>query len=219
MKEETKKTKPRVRRTTTKKPTRTKAIKKDTMELNETINVGESSQRKPRKDNLIECKHCHKVFEKGYSICPHCHKRQGGGLGLSFLIIFAALFLLGIIVFHFVDKYVYNHVGDDYKENCVLVDYENLVRHPKDYRGQDVKIIGEVVSVEGYDTGFGNEMTITINANLFENSDENLITITYKDKDYKQGFIAGDMITAYGVYDAINGNIPNIKAKIIVFGK
>ena len=224
MKEETKKTRPRstTKRGSTRKTTTKRAPKKiEVPELNETVNVAATTPKDVVVSNnsYVECNNCHQTFEKGYTVCPHCHKRQRSALNLTAVLICACVFILGIIVFHFADKYIYNNVDDNYKESCVLVDYENLVRHPKEFKGKDVKIIGEVVSVEGYDTGFGNDMIITINANLFENPNEHLITITYKDKHYEQGFIEGDMITAYGVYDSINGNVPNIKAKAITFGK
>lgn len=228
MKEENKKTKTTTKKTTEKKPIRktttkrgVKKAQKAEPNLNETI-TNQTVQKEAViiNDNLIECNNCHQKFEKGYSICPHCHKRQTPSVSLTFFIVFAVVFLFGIITFHFVDKYVLKNVVEtDYKDTCVLVDYENLVRHPKDYRSKDVKVIGEIVSVEGIDTGYGNNMHITINANLFENGAEHLITIDYSDTTYDQGFIEGDLITVYGTYESINGNIPNINAKFIVFGK
>ncbi len=238
MKEETKKrsvkkTAPK-KTTSSKKSTEKKTVRKtvpkkvkeeiiDSPILNETTKSEELNQEvtiNTDTSNLLECKYCHQKYEKGYTICPHCHKRQGNSIGLSFFIIFAVCFLFGIISFHFIDKYIIKKTNDtDYKDTCILVDYENLVRKPKDYKGKDVKVIGEVVKVEGYDTGYGNEMIITINANLFEGSAEHLITIDYSDNSYEQGFIEGDIITVYGKYNSINGNMPNIEAKYIVFGK
>lgn len=239
MKEETKK--PSAKKSTTKKASTTKkvaekktvkkvATKKPSQKaINQELNLNETIQNEEVKQevvinsdttNLVECKYCHQKFEKGYTICPHCHKRQGSGIGLAFFIVFGVVFLFGIISFHFIDKYILKNVVEtDYKDTCVLVDYENLVRHPKNYKGKDVKVIGTVVKVEGFDTGYGNEMTITINANLFEDGAEHLVTVYYSDNLYEQGFIEGDTITVYGTYDSINGNIPNIDAKFIVFGK
>ena len=228
MKEKNKKTKTTTKKTTEKKPIRkttTKRVVKKAQKaepnLNETItNQNVQKEAIIINDNLIECNNCHQKFEKGYTICPHCHKRQAPSISLTFFIVFAVVFLFGIISFHFIDKYVLKNVVEtDYKDTCVLVDYENLVRHPKDYRGKDVKVIGEIISVEGIDTGYGNNMHITINANLFEDGSEHLITIDYSDTTYDQGFIEGDLITVYGTYESINGNIPNINAKFIVFGK
>ena len=225
MKEEKKKTS--TKKNTEKKPVKknttktAKKIVKEDLNLNETITPIESKTKAViMSDNLLECSYCHQKYEKGYTICPHCHKRQKPSVSLTFFIVFAIVFLFGIISFHFIDKYVLNNeVEKDYKDTCVLVDYENLVRHPKEYKGKDVKVIGEIISVEGIDTGFSNDMIITINANLFENGSDHLITINYKDKLYDQGFIEGDLITVYGNYRSINGNIPNIDAKFIVFGK
>lgn len=238
MKEEKKKTsvtkkaavkKPSTKRTTVKKEVKKvtkkspkKIEKQEEPNLNETIIVNEEIKSEPviNNDNLIECNFCHQTFEKGYTICPHCHKRQKPSISLTFFIVFAIAFIFGIITFHFVNKYILKNVEEtDYKSSCILVDYENLVRHPKDYKGKDVKIIGEVVEVNGFDTNYGNNMTITINANLFDDGTKHLVTVDYMDRLYEEGFIEGDTITVYGKYLSINGNIPNIKAEFIIFGK
>lgn len=235
MKEEKKKTatkKTTVKKSTTKKePVKKEIIKKEQPKdikkvkekvepnLNETIIVKEENKKEPIiNHNLIECNFCHQKYDKGYSICPHCHKRQKPSISLTFFIIFALVFIFGIITFHFVNKYIIKNVDIDYKSSCILVDYENLVRHPKEYKGKDIRIIGEVVEVEGYDTNYGNSMIITLNANLFDDGTKHLITVNYIDRTYNEGFIAGDIVTVYGKYQSINGNIPNIKAEYIIFG-
>lgn len=211
-----------VKKTTVRKTAVKKAVPKveKSTNLNETINSPKEVQPVVVNDaNIVECKYCHERFEKGYTICPHCHKRLNSSVSLTFFIVFALAFLFGILVFHFTDKFLFSKTSPDYKDTCILVDYESLVRRPKDYKGKDVKIIAEVKSVQGFDTGFSNDMTLTVNAHLFEDSSEHLITVTYSDKNYDQGFIEGDIITIYGNYSSINGNVPNIDAKYIVYGK
>ena len=227
---EDKKVSKEVKKNNTKKNNTKKVVKKDVVRkprpkkeipnLNETITTDNTIKEEVviNNDNLVKCKYCHQEFEKGYTICPHCHRRQNT-LGYTFIIIFGIVFLFGIICFHFVDKYIFKEVKEDYTETCTLVDYETLVRHPKDYRGKDVKVIGKVVSVDGYDTGFSNNMYITINANLSDSGEEKLITLSFNDNTYDQGFIKNDLITAFGKYESINGNTPNIDAKFIVFGR
>ncbi len=209
------------KKTTRTRKTTSSRVKKN--ELNETISAISDEKKvvinSALDDNKIECVNCHEKFDRGYTICPHCHKRQSS-FEITFFVVFACVFLFAILVFHFVAKFAESkETHDDYKVTCVLVDYENLVRHPKDYKNKDIKMIGKVVSVEGVDDGYSNDMYITINANLFENGEERLITIEYSDKTYDIGFIEGDNIIAYGQYDKINGNVPNIKAKVIEFGK
>ena len=166
------------------------------------------------------CIHCHNYFDKGLTICPHCRKRQtNNSFGLTIAIVFGLVFLLFIIAGYFVDKYMINTSNEEeYKTSCKLVSYENLIRVPKDYKNQKIKIIGTVVSVSGIDDGYGNEMKISLNANLFENGTEQIIQVNFRDKDYSQGFMKGDLITVYGEYTAINGNEPEIDAEYIVFG-
>ncbi len=226
-------------KTVTKKTTKTSEVKKEPVKkvvkkssikkeeepviINETVSLTpEVITEEQPKEELVECIHCHKGFEKGLTICPHCRKRQKSNIAILFFIVFGCVFLLAIICFHFVEKYVIgnnSNYKDDYKENCILVDFENLVRHPKEYKHKDVKVIGTVMSVEGYDSGFSNNMVITINANLFENGVEQTMTVSFNDKEYSQGFLVGDLITIYGEYTEINGNVPNIKAKYIAFGR
>lgn len=188
--------------------------------LNET---NEEIKKEPiivtENENMEQCIYCHELFEKGYTICPHCHKRQKDNKLIVGLIIFAVCFLLVIIFSYFIGKESKALPFDDYVTKCSLVDYESLVRSPKNYLNNDIKIIGEVTSVTGTDTGLGNEMIITINGNLFDTTKNENIEIEFSDKNYEQGFIEGDVITIYGVYDAINGNTPHINAKHIKLGK
>ncbi len=93
-----------------------------------------------------------------------------------------------------------------------------MVRKPKEYKNKNVKVIGKVVSVTGEDKAAGNEMKIIIDANLFEGNNSQLIEVNFLDRNYEIGLLEGDLITVYGLYKAINGNIPKIESKYIVFG-
>lgn len=205
------------KKTTTKKP-------KSSITLNETVNLeNDKTENKTEEVAMISgqmCKYCHNYFEKGLTICPHCRKRQTKNtVGLTVAIVFGLVFLLFIITGYFVDKYVFSSVNEDeYKASCKLVSYENLIRVPKDYKFEHVKVIGTIVSITGTDDGYGNDMTIELNANLFENGVEQIIKVNFRDKDYSQGFMQGDLITVYGEYTAINGSEPEIDAEFIVFG-
>lgn len=210
------KTGPKKAKTTTRKTVAKKTTISKKSALNETI--------KDKKEIVVdkemqECVYCHELFNKGLTICPHCRRRQKMQTGLLFFLIIGAILLFAIACFKIVEDYFKKTDGmQEYVSNCILVSYENLVRTPKEYKDTDVKIIGEVVSVSGYDTGFANNMTITINTNLFDQENEQLITVTYNDEKYEHGFIAGDYLTVYGVYNEINGNIPNIDAEYVVMG-
>ncbi|MDD4406528.1 MAG: hypothetical protein PHF30_00605 [Bacilli bacterium] len=180
----------------------------------------------PKKDIVFldnvsanKCRHCHKFFEKELTICPFCHKDQKDNFGKIVIGILSTLLLLSIIGSHFLNKYYENKVSEDeYKFNCKLLSYEELVRKPNRFKNTDIKIIGQVVKVEGVDVSYGNVMNITIDANLFEGTNKQLITFDYIDKNYEIGFIEGDLITVYGEYDSINGNTPFVKAKYVVIG-
>lgn len=215
-----------VKKKSTKKTSTSKAKpkKEKNISLNETVNLANDKKEETKEQVSVVsgqmCIHCHNYFDKGLTICPHCRKRQtNNSIGLTIAVVFCLVFLLFIIAGYFVDKYMMTSSNEEeYKTSCKLVSYENLIRVPKDYKNKDVKVIGTVVSVDGIDEGYGNSMTLTINANLFENGTEQLIEVNFTDKDYSQGFIKGDLITVYGNYSAINGNEPEIDAKYIVFG-
>lgn len=208
-----------------KKEENKKTVKKSAprkKELNLTTNLKKEENEikiKLKGENEIECAFCHKYFDKGLKICPYCRKHQKYGLGITFTIIVIAVFLTVILASSLIEKFAINgKTEEEYKQSCVLTTYEQLIRTPKEYKGKDIKVIGEVVEVIGYDDGFSNNMTIKINANLFEGK-EQFISLEFIDKEYEQGFIAGDIITAYGEYTQINGNEPTIEIKYITLGE
>lgn len=172
--------------------------------------------------NVDQCKYCHKFFDKGLTVCPHCRKNQNISTVSTIITILIAIFaLLLLFTYFFMDNQNKNKLTpEEYKSTCVLVSYEDLVRSPKNTMYKTVKLIGKVVSVEGHDNGItGNSMTIKININLFANQAEQLVEIKFNDKDYKQGFLTDDLIEVYGKYTQINGNVPTIEAEYIDFSK
>lgn len=219
--------------------TKEKQIKKDLNNLEEEIatkkaatlnslnevknNIEENITNKIEENlNVDQCKYCHKFFDKGLTVCPHCRKNQNISTVSTVITILIAIFaLLLLFTYFFMDNQNKNKLTpEEYKSTCVLVSYEDLVRSPKNTMYKTVKLIGKVVSVEGHDNGItGNSMTIKININLFANQAEQLVEIKFNDKDYKQGFLTDDLIEVYGKYTQINGNIPTIEAEYIDFSK
>lgn len=219
--------------------TKEKQIKKDLNNLEEEIatkkaatlnslnevknNIEENITNKIEENlNVDQCKYCHKFFDKGLTVCPHCRKNQNISTVSTIITILIAIFaLLLLFTYFFMDNQNKNKLTpEEYKSTCVLVSYEDLVRSPINTMYKTVKLIGKVVSVEGHDNGItGNSMTIKININLFANQAEQLVEIKFNDKDYKQGFLTDDLIEVYGKYTQINGNIPTIEAEYIDFSK
>ncbi|NLL02170.1 MAG: hypothetical protein GX265_04035 [Mollicutes bacterium] len=192
--------------------------------LNPTVPISKETKKlvvnKPEKisKEMVECRHCYKDFEKGLTICPYCHKSIKDQTGTVIIGILSVILLLSIIGNHFVNLYFTNPISEnEYKINCRLTSYEELVRQPKEFKYQDIKILGKVVDVQGNDVSYGNIMTVTIDANLFNEDHEQIITFKYVDKEYATGFIKGDIVTVYGKYQSINGNIPHIDARYITF--
>lgn len=219
--------------------TKEKQIKKDLNNLEEEIatkkaatlnslnevkdNIEENITNKIEENlNVDQCKYCHKFFDKGLTVCPHCRKNQNISTVSTIITILIAIFaLLLLFTYFFMDNQNKNKLTpEEYKSTCVLVSYEDLVRSPKNTMYKTVKLIGKVVSVEGHDNGItGNSMTIKININLFANQAEQIVEIKFNDKDYKQGFLTDDLVEVYGKYTQINGNIPTIEAEYIDFSK
>lgn len=219
--------------------TKEKQIKKDLNNLEEEIatkkaatlnslnevknNIEENITNKIEENlNVDQCKYCHKFFDKGLTVCPHCRKNQNISTVSTIITILIAIFaLLLLFTYFFMDNQNKNKLTpEEYKSTCVLVSYEDLVRSPKNTMYKTVKLIGKVVSVEGHDNGItGNSMTIKINVNLFANQAEQIVEIKFNDKDYKQGFLTDDLVEVYGKYTQINGNVPTIEAEYIDFSK
>ena len=219
--------------------TKEKQIKKDLNNLEEEIatkkaatlnslnevknNIEENITNKIEENlNVDQCKYCHKFFDKGLTVCPHCRKNQNISTVSTIITILIAIFaLLLLFTYFFMDNQNKNKLTpEEYKSTCVLVSYEDLVRSPKNTMYKTVKLIGKVVSVEGHDNGItGNSMTIKINVNLFSNQAEQIVEIKFNDKDYKQGFLTNDLVEVYGKYTQINGNVPTIEAEYIDFSK
>lgn len=212
-------------KTSAKKVATKKATKKEVKpKLNETVKITKEEKIINHElkvdNNLQECMYCHKQFEKGMTICPHCRKRQSDNTFIVVTVVLLLIFMIIIIGSHFLNKYNEKSESDlEYKSTCNLVAYENLIRYANQYKNKNIKIFGKVVSVEGWDEGYANNMTITLNANLFNDGIEQLVIIEFKDKDYNHGLLEGDLITVYGTYEAINGNTPTIKAKYIAYGQ
>lgn len=219
--------------------TKEKQIKKDLNNLEEEIatkkaatlnslnevknNIEENITNKIEENlNVDQCKYCHKFFDKGLTVCPHCRKNQNISTVSTVITILIAIFaLLLLFTYFFMDNQNKNKLTpEEYKSTCVLVSYEDLVRSPKNTMYKTVKLIGKVVSVEGHDNGItGNSMIIKINVNLFANQAEQIVEIKFNDKDYKQGFLTDDLVEVYGKYTQINGNVPTIEAEYIDFSK
>lgn len=210
-KKPTQKPKKEVKKTTTKKEVKKPTVKKEEKKLEKIVFT----------DNLSanECIHCKKYFDKKLTICPFCNRDQKNNLGRNVILILLLIFLILFATSRAYEKRVESSISEEeYKLSSRLLSYEELVRRPIDYKGTNVKVIGEVIKVEGIDLSYGNVMTITLDTNLFEGSTEQLIKFEYIDKNYEMGIINGDLITVYGDYTSINGNIPFIDAKYIVFG-
>lgn len=187
--------------------------------LNETVKVSKKIVKKEEiASDKQECRFCHNIFDKGLRICPNCYRKQKNNKLIIFLIVFASVFIAFVGICSYLDENIFNPVSEtEYKSECKFVSYEDLIRVPKTYRGEKVSIIGIIDSVYGYDEGLGNNMTIEINANLFDDDSIQRVIVTFKDRKYEQGFVAGDIIRVYGKYSSINGNEPTIDAKYIAF--
>lgn len=172
------------------------------------------------KLDVQRCKYCHKYFDKGLTVCPHCRKNQQISTVTLLTTVLIALFaLLMLFTYFYMCKQVNKTTPEEYKSTCTLVAYEDLIRAPKNTLNKTVKLIGKVVKVEGHDNGItGNTMTITLDVNLFDTGTEQLVTVKFTDENYSQGFLKGDLIEVYGNYTEINGNMPTIIAKYIDFG-
>lgn len=199
-----------------KKPVKKRTVKKNSVEVKpkEEVKVIEDLS------NKYKCKYCGYNIDKGMTICPNCRRRNKSSINFLIFGVLAFVTLFVIIFYHFVDSYLINPKSyESYVSGCTFVTYTDMVRVPKTYLHKDVAVIGRVIEVDGYDDGLFNQMTLTIDMNLFEDGEENFITVDYSDKTYETGFIKGDIVKVYGNYATINGNKPNIDAEYVELNK
>ena len=170
------------------------------------------------KARLTECNSCHKEYATDLKACPYCFKGHQSNRTLRVFLILAIIILLGIIVGHFYERLT-NQGLDEYEYKLSLPDatpFEDLIRNPAELIGKDIKIHGRVVHVEGADFGRGNRMIVTMDMNLFDGPGQEIIKFEYVDQNYKiGGFFEDDIVTIYGKYVALNGNVPSITARFI----
>jgi hypothetical protein len=168
--------------------------------------------------NKYECKYCLHLIDKDMSICPNCRRNNKVNYNFIMYFVIAFVLLFTILFYHFVDKYVFNKQSyEEYTASCVFVSYEDLVRVPKINLDKNVQVVGKVISVDGASDGLFNNMTITVDMNLFDDGAKNIVTVNFVDKNFEKGFINGDVVKIYGIYETINGNVPYIDAKYIDF--
>ena len=195
----------------TEAPKRKPTVKKALIENPEIMIVEEINEKL--------CTNCNANYATELMECPFCYNKKKVNRGPIIMACLILLLLVGIIGSHFLEKHQEEQVSEaEYKYNCELVPYEDIVRSPKDYKNKDIKMIGQVLKVEGTDLGYGNKILVTLDVNLFDGPNAQLVEFEYIDKSYDMGLMKNDIITIYGKYTSINGNKPYMKVKYIVLG-
>ena len=145
-------------------------------------------------------------------------KNENNAMGAIIIAILTVVLVFSVIANHVINRDVEEAMSEnEFKFSSQLVSHEELVRSPRDFLNTNVKIIGTVISVTGEDTGNGHLMEVLM-GDPFEGDVEQLIRFEYFDTEYRLGFIRGDIVTIYGIFTSIEGNIPFIEARFVTFG-
>ncbi|UKI29220.1 MAG: hypothetical protein L6V78_02570 [Clostridium sp.] len=102
--------------------------------LNKLNEVKEEAKKRNQQHNrrkkldVQRCKYCHKYFDKGLTVCPHCRKNQNiNAVGIITSILIALFALLMLFTYFYMNKHANKTTPGEYKSTCVLVSYEDLI--------------------------------------------------------------------------------------------
>ena len=108
----------------------------------------------------VKCRYCYADIDKRAKICPFCRKKQkkskvGAVIFLIFLLIVAAV--VGVIGAGTYSRYKLTEhsrtmSADEFKDQCKVVTYDELMRSEDALKGQDVTLKGTILQVVGENT-------------------------------------------------------------------
>ena len=118
--------------------------------------------------------------------------------------------------------------NSDLKSQCQSLDYQSILRTPKDYEGQYVTFEGKVVQVQESDSWTSDDVKVTLRV-AEENDDDKIWWVEYTRTDTNEDrILEDDYVTVYGEctgiqkYEALLGNeitIPAVDAFEVIIGK
>lgn len=164
----------------------------------------ESQESKP-------CRHCSREIPIEYKKCPYCKKKQRSKRKVLVNILLPFTFFITAMMLMVLYSPSKPLLEKEYKESCIQVEYETLVRQFSKYDEGSFALQGKIESVDKIK--FGNHISIIIS---LENNENYLVEVHYNN-NLKKGFIKDDEIIVYGKYKDLRGNIPLIRAKYIEF--
>lgn len=116
---------------------------------------------------------------------------------------------------------------EQFKESCQTYTFEQMARNPNNFKGTNVKVVGEVVQVMSGSNSTNLRVNIT-KTGTYTTYYTDTIYVVYQPEAGEDKILEGDIITIYGIsqgdcsYTTVLGTtvtLPNIDAKYITINK
>ncbi len=156
------------------------------------------------------CPHCSRLIPIGINKCPYCKKKLYKSRKKKAIIFTFFILIINLIFLHYLYKAPNERVETNYKELCIPITYEQLLRKAEYYNNYNVYFDGSIIDINTTNKNKKN-MEITI---LVDGKEDEEVLLSFKNIESK-GYRVNDIVTVYGNYTSLNGNIPYIKAKYI----
>ncbi len=165
----------------------------------------------------LECKscpHCNRDIPVNATKCPYCKKKLVHSLKKKAIIVTLLFSSITFICLYSLYGIPNERIATNYKDQCIEINYENLIRKADYYNHYNVFFEGKIKSITTVDK-HRKIMEIAI---IMDNNEEHKIDLEYRNIE-SIGYMVGDTVKVYGKYLSLNGNIPYIKAKYIEIKK
>lgn len=164
--------------------------------------------------DCIECPHCNRNIPINSKKCPFCKKELIKSRKKKAILITLLFSFITFICLYSLYGIPNERVANNYKEQCIEINYEKLIRKADYYNRYNIYFQGKIKSITTVDKRRKiMEMEI-----ITDNNSEHLIDIEYRNTE-SLGYMVGDEVIIYGKYLSLNGNIPYIIAKYIEIKK
>lgn len=88
----------------------------------------------------------------------------------------------------------------DYKENCIIYNYEEIYRYAEKYEGKKAKFTGEIIQISSY--GYYQILRVNVTKDEYGYYDDT-IYVSYYPMENATRLMEDDIVTVYGILDGL----------------
>ena len=160
------------------------------------------------------CPHCNRDIPINANKCPFCNKKMNPNNNKKTIFFIIIIALLNVIVLISLYRTPNPRVEANYRDQCVPITYEQMIRKADYYHHYNVYFSGKIKNITTINRS-RKIMELTI---MVDNQEEQMVDVEFKNIE-SIGYMLNDEVTIYGKYQSLNGNIPFIKAKYVIIKK